>query len=118
MKKLITLFFAIPLLVACKTVNNFYQGLVIDENNNPIKGVIVSELYRENQTETDENGYFKFERYSPNFLGDLVFEKEGYRTDTLQSVRTWAGEKVRYYFVTKDITNVRLERVSNNTEKH
>lgn len=78
--------------ISCIQTNNFYQGRVIDENNNPLENVLVLELYRENQTKTDKTGYFSFDRHSSNFLEDLVFVKKGYKTDTIPTVWHQAGE--------------------------
>lgn len=98
------------LLVSCKpAVNNFYQGRVVDQSNKPLEGVIVNEEDRkEKQTTTDKNGYFKLDR-SPDWLGRLIFIKDGYETDTIASVWHQAGETTEYNFIEKDTTIVRLK---------
>ncbi len=83
----------------------------MDENGKSLEGVTVMEENRKvKQTWTDQTGYFKLDR-SPDWLGTLVFIKEGYETDTIPSVRRQAGEKVRYNFIENDTTIVRLKAV-------
>lgn len=109
MKQAFCLLFLI--LCSCRSVNDFYQGRVVDAQNKPLKNVVVSELYRGSQTSTDTNGYFKLKRYSSSFLGDLVFEKYGYDTDTIPTVWHQAGETTEYGFVKDDTTIVRLRPI-------
>ncbi len=98
------------LLFSCKTkVNDYYQGIVLDQSDKPLEGVIVTEEDRnEKQTTTDKNGYFKLDR-SPDWLGRLIFIKEGYKADTIPSVWHQAGETIEYNFIEKDTTIVRLK---------
>ncbi|MDA3613402.1 carboxypeptidase-like regulatory domain-containing protein [Polluticaenibacter yanchengensis] len=100
-------------LTSCKTANNFYQGKVTDQNNQPLEDVIVIEEDRaENQTKTDKTGYFKLNR-NPDWIGRLVFIKEGYTTDTIPAVSRQAGESIAYNFIQKDTTIVRLIPLNN-----
>lgn len=98
------------LLFSCKTkVNDYYQGIVLDQNDKPLERVIVTEEDRnEKQTTTDKNGYFKLDR-SRDWLGRLIFIKEGYETDTISSVWHQAGETTEYKFIESDTTIVRLK---------
>lgn len=98
------------LLFSCKPrVNNFYQGKVIDQSDKPLEGVIVTEDDRNGkQTKTNKNGYFKLDR-SPDWLGRLIFIKDGYQTDTIATVWHQAGETTEYNFIEKDTTIVRLK---------
>lgn len=109
MKQAFCLLFLI--LCSCRSVNDFYQGRVIDIHNKPLENVSVSELYRGSQTSTDTNGYFKLKRYSSGFLGELVFEKDGYKTDTIPTVWHQAGETTEYHFVKDDTTIVNLRPI-------
>jgi len=102
-------------LISCNDTNNFYQGRVTDENNNPLVGVIVAEDRIEKHVKTDKNGYFKLDR-SPNWLGNLIFVKEGYKTDTLPTVWHQVGETTEYDFIKNDTTIVRL-KLTKNEEK-
>ena len=97
-------------LYSCNSVNNFYQGRVIDEKNNPIEGVIVAEDHIEKHTKTDKDGYFKLDR-SPDWLGRLIFIKEGYKTDTIPTVWHQGEETTEYNFIKKDTTIVRLKTI-------
>lgn len=99
--------------VSCKSANNYYQGKVQDQNGNPLEGVSVFEEGSKDirGTYSDSSGYFKLKR-SPDWLGNLVFIKEGYLSDTVPSVRSLAGERVRYYFIEDDTTVVRLKIAS------
>ena len=85
-------------LFSCNPINNFYQGRVTDVHNNPLENVIVAEDRIERQTRTDKNGYFKLDRNS-NYLGYLIFIKDGYKTDTIPTVWHQAGETTKYNFV-------------------
>ncbi|MGE8302304.1 MAG: carboxypeptidase-like regulatory domain-containing protein [Sphingobacterium paramultivorum] len=98
------------LLFSCKTkVNNFYQGIVLDQIDKPLEGVTVTEEGRnEKQTITDKNGYFKLDR-SSDWLGRLIFIKEGFETDTIPSVWHQAGETTEYNFIGSDTTIIRLK---------
>ncbi|GEM_PF-3193945 len=97
-------------LFSCKSANDFYQGRVTDEDNQPLEDVIVSEDgERDKQTQTDKNGYFKLNR-TPEWLGELIFTKEGYITDTVRTVGSRAGEQIYYNFIYNDTTQVKLRR--------
>lgn len=97
-------------LLSCSSTNNFYHGRVTGFDNTPLENVTVLELYRNNQTKTDKNGYFNFKRYSSDFLGDLVFIKKGYNNDTIPTVWHQAGETTEYNFVENDTTVVKLKK--------
>ena len=103
------------MLLACRQkTNDFYQGVVLDENNVPLENVTVFEEYfKENSTKTDNNGYFKLNQ-TPNWLLRLVFVKEGYKTDTIPAVWAQHGEQLKYQFVTNDTTLVRLKKEKSN----
>ncbi len=93
--------------VSCNQHNNFYQGVVTDTAGTPLAGVRVTEMYRENQTQTDAGGYFRLSK-SPDWVSDLIFVKEGYNTDTIPTVWHPGGETTAYNFVNKDTTRVQL----------
>ncbi|WP_454880794.1 carboxypeptidase-like regulatory domain-containing protein [Sphingobacterium detergens] len=109
-KKNILYLLVLFLLFSCKTkVNNFYQGIVLDQIDKPLEGVTVTEEGRnEKQTITDKNGYFKLDR-SSDWLGRLIFIKEGFETDTIPSVWHQAGETTEYNFIGSDTTIIRLK---------
>ncbi|MCW8313754.1 carboxypeptidase-like regulatory domain-containing protein [Sphingobacterium thalpophilum] len=104
------IFYLLLLLFSCRTgVNNFYQGRVLDGNDQPLEGVtVIEENGKGKQVRTDKSGYFKLDR-SPDWLGRLIFMKQGYRTDTIPSVWRQSGEAIGYNFVEDDTTIVRLK---------
>lgn len=87
----------IGLLSGCGThVNNYFSGIVIDEFNQPIPGVLIQEGLSEKyagKTRTDSKGYFKLKRHS--LLG-LIIAKQGYISDTVKLVETQHGESLLY----------------------
>ena len=106
-------------LVACgHKPTKYYQGMVVDENDGPIENVWVFEEHdSKNRTKTDKKGYFRLKRNS-ELLTHLVFEKEGFKTDTIPAVWSHHGERVDYHFIKEDTTVVRLRTKNpNNTTK-
>ena len=97
-------------LISCNSANNFYQGKVLDENEKPIQSVTIFEEERKNSSvaTTDSTGYFRLAR-SPEWLGNLIFIKEGFKSDTIPSVGRQSGKRIRYYFIENDTTIVRLK---------
>ena len=69
------------------------------------KKISQKKLLWNNETMTDKNGYFRFDR-SPQVLDDLVFIKGSFKTDTIPSVYSVAREMLKYNFVEKDTTIV------------
>lgn len=102
------LFVSLFILLNCQSVRYHYHGKVTDENNVPLKDVFVTLEYFENNTKTDKKGYFKLKRCS-NSLGNLIFNKEGYKTDTIPTVWSQHGEALQYNFIEKDTTVIRLK---------
>lgn len=98
------------LLISFKRkVNDFYQVSVRDQNDNPLEGVsVIEEDRNEQQTRTDENGYFKLD-INPDWLRRLIFTRKGYAADTIPSVWHQAGETIEYNFIENDTTIVRLK---------
>ena len=96
------LFFLLVIFLNCTSVNDYYHGKVTDENNVPLEDVIVTVENFENKTKTDKKGYFKLMR-SSEFLGKLIFRKEGYKTDTIPIIYSHRGESIRYNFIVDDI---------------
>lgn len=107
MKKYLFIFLFI--FMNCNSENDYYFGRVLDENNNPVENAIVIEDNFEGKTKTNNKGYFKLKRNS-GWLGNLIFYKEGFKTDTIPSVRSQHGETLNYNFIEKDTTIVKLQR--------
>ncbi|MEZ4859017.1 MAG: carboxypeptidase-like regulatory domain-containing protein [Flavobacteriaceae bacterium] len=99
------LFFLLVIFLNCTSVNDYYFGRVTDENNNPLENVIVLEEGFENQTKTDENGYFKL-NCTPDWLSSLIFSKQGFKTDTIPTVYIQSGETINYAFIEKKDTTI------------
>lgn len=96
------------MLVSCKEIDDYYYGQVVDDKGNALENVAVEEYKMGNRTKTDEGGYFKLKR-SENWLGSLVFSKEGFESDTLPAVWHQAGETTEYNFLKEDTTLVSLQ---------
>lgn len=107
MKKYLFIFLFI--FLNCNSENDYYFGRVLDENNNPIKNAIVTVDIFEEKTKTNNKGYFKLKRNS-GWLGNLIFQKEGYLTDTIPIVWSQHGETLNYNFIENDTTIVKLQR--------
>lgn len=99
--------FALLLLLvyfsSCNSLKDYYSGIVADELDRPVAGVLVKENlvaeYAFSKT-TDANGYFKFKR-NEGVLPELILSKEGFITDTIYLVFSHAGESLDYSPVIK-----------------
>jgi len=113
MKKLMIIFSAI-LFLSCKWCCNrrqyYYEGYVFDENNQPLSDVRVKEYYTYewNQCVTDSSGYFKMHRSSRDFLPDLIFEKEGYKSDTVGLVGGRHSGNLFFFFLRERKDTLRM----------
>lgn len=97
-------------ITACSRPKDFYSGIVLDKNQIPIENVLIMEDDSTNTTFTDKSGYFKLKR-NPTWLGNIIFIKEGYLTDTIPSVWHQAGETTEYNFLNDDTTVVTLKPI-------
>lgn len=98
MKKSIQLLILI-LSISCKKSQNNFQGYVCN-GKNPIKDVEVIESGSRNMTKTDKKGFFKLKRNAQDFIPDLIFQKKGFETDTVQLMRGGRElQKVRFLFL-------------------
>lgn len=98
------IFLCTLIIVSCTgtKLRDHYSGFVVDDTGAPIAGVSVREDRDEGHSHTtDSAGFFKIERPGKS-VSDLIFSKNGYRTDTVDMVWTMHGEKLAYSgFVTK-----------------
>jgi hypothetical protein len=106
MRKILLL--ALPLLIAsCNNVREYYSGIVVDEKDNPLANVLVEEMlvkeYALKDT-TDDNGHFRFKR-SKNIIVDLMFSKDGYKSDTIPMMWHPGGETTEYSKLLKTDTS-------------
>ena len=92
---------------SCHSTHKFYYGKITDEKNTPLANVLVAEndTLKGRQTKKDKQGSFQLER-TPHWSADLIFIKEGYKTDTIPSVWHQYGETTRFNFVKKKTPTV------------
>lgn len=96
------------LLISCK--NQDYYGYIYDiDNKTPISNVIVNDFLNNKNTKTNQNGYFNLEKGSSS--SKLVFKKENYITDTVNSIQIQNGERMVEKFKGEKIY---LSRISSN----
>lgn len=90
-----------------------YRGYVYSLKKEPLHNVKVYEWT--NPTEhvcTQKNGYFLLNPRSLNFVDDLIFEKEGYVTDTVYSYSAnRRGDKT--HFLTNRSDTVFMKKKTN-----
>lgn len=113
MKKLNLLFlFLILGVFGCKTTPRFYRGYVY-HNNRPLFNVLVkadNPNFLE-KTTTDSLGFFKLSK-SPNSLVSLIFIKEKFKSDTIPSVWSQHGEKIKYTFLNKELDTIKMTKIT------
>ena len=104
------LFILIVALTSCKSSNDFYHGVVTDENKKPIQGVTVCAMNSidKYQTLTNEKGYFKLQQVESGH--NLIFSKESYKTDTIPTVWHQSGETTQYSFIYDEIDTATLSK--------
>ena len=68
----------------------------------PLQNVKVIELESNHETTTNEKGYFSMKKLE-NVSSSLIFEKEGYRKDTIRSIQIQNGEQQQEVFKGKII---------------
>ncbi len=96
-KKLLGIALVIVFVIVYKLAKTqyYYSGYVVDESKHPISDVLVREYKGKRSTVTDKNGHFKFNRDKGNER-HLIFEKEGYLTDTVFVFTLVSEDEVRY----------------------
>jgi len=91
--------------LSCNIYNKkeFYTGYVYDfVTRKPLQNVKVIELESNHETTTNEKGYFSMKKLE-NVSSSLIFEKEGYRKDTIRSIQIQNGEQQQEVFNEKII---------------
>ncbi len=88
--------------MGCKEkLSENYRGYVFNLKKEPLHGVkVYADGVPLEFTYTQKNGYFSLDRGSLTFVDDLIFEKEGYVTDSLETVRYIRGHETIYLFLT------------------
>ena len=102
MKKIFIILVCIMTL-SCNNKKEFYIGYVYDfDTEKPLQNVKVIELESNHETTTNEKGYFSMKKLE-NVSSSLIFEKEGYRKDTIRSIQIQNGEQQQEVFKGKII---------------
>ena len=105
MKKIFIILIYI-IVLSCNTYNSkkeFYTGYVYDfVTQKPLQNVKVIELESNHETTTNEKGYFSMKKLE-NVSSSLIFEKEGYKKDTIRSIQIQNGEQQQEVFKGKII---------------
>lgn len=103
----------------CKTETKtgYYHGYILNKMNKPIANVRVNEYNRVPlMTITDSTGYFKL-YHSPISISNLIFKKEGYQVDTIQTRwNRYSGSGQRFLNKAPDtliLRKVKKEKVKN-----
>lgn len=101
MKKLLVIIFFIT--ISCKEkLSDNYRGYVFNLKKESLHNVKVYEQRDSTKyTYTDENGYFLLPPRSLTFVDDLIFEKKGYITDTVNSYSQRIGARPVTLFLTQ-----------------
>ena len=102
MKKIFIILICI-IVLSCNSKKEFYTGYVYDfDTEKPLQNVKVIELESNHETTTNEKGYFSMKKLE-NVSSSLIFEKEGYRKDTIRSIQIQNGEQQQEVFKGKII---------------
>ena len=97
MKKIFIILIYI-IVLSCNSKKEFYTGYVYDfDTEKPLQNVKVIELESNHETTTNEKGYFSMKKLE-NVSSSLIFEKEGYRKDTIRSIQIQNGEQQQEVF--------------------
>ena len=102
MKKIFIILICI-IVLSCNSKKEFYTGYVYDfDTEKPLQNVKVIELESNHETTTNEKGYFSMKKLE-NVSSSLIFEKEGYKKDTIRSIQIQNGEQQQEVFKGKII---------------
>ena len=94
----------------CRYKPEYFHGYVYDQEGDFVSNVKISFSELPNvYFYTDATGFFrfKFEKFYPN----LIFEKEGYITDTVPTVWIQHGERAIYLFTNKYPDTIYLSKI-------
>ncbi|MFK7787605.1 MAG: carboxypeptidase-like regulatory domain-containing protein [Crocinitomicaceae bacterium] len=97
-------------LTNCGNKSLFYKGYVYSDGK-PLDQVTVSKMNgtQDHSTQTDSKGYFELTK-EQDVVHSLIFEKEGFVTDTVPTVWSQHGEKLNYRFVNKNSDTLFIEK--------
>lgn len=91
-------------LINCNKMQKCYSGYVYDEvSRKPINHVFIKENFSKDfkSTYSNEKGYFKIDNNAES-VGDLIFIRNGYKTDTIVTIWSQRGENLKYKFIRKE----------------
>jgi hypothetical protein len=111
--KIYILFPVLTILMSCSKLQKCYSGYVYDEESRePINRVFIKERFSKDfkSTYSNEKGYFKIDNDSES-IGDLIFIRDGYKTDTIVTVWSQHGENLKYRFVRKESDTLYMQRI-------
>jgi hypothetical protein len=116
-KKNILISFTI-LIISCgdyEVPKKQYEGYVFNEDGKALVGVTIreSDVKKSNSTKTDTNGYFKMNRVSETLVPDLIFEKKGYRIDTIGLTRGTHSGKISAFFLRNQSDTLKMKKIKN-----
>ncbi|SHK24183.1 peptidase associated/transthyretin-like domain-containing protein [Chryseobacterium polytrichastri] len=103
----------ILLFLSCSKSSDFYSGYIYDKTSNkPLSQVYIKENFKTNykSTSSDKNGFFKINNDTES-LGDLIFILKNYKTDTVVTVWSQNGEKIKYRFVGENHDTLYMSRI-------
>jgi len=100
------------ILFGCNNANDHYAGYVVDEAGQPLQGAMVREYSSDGRNiVTDNKGFFKLER-EKGIICNLIFEKKGYKSDTVLTFRIIDNDNTEYCStLTSDTTKIILYKI-------
>jgi hypothetical protein len=112
------LFFVCATIGCSDRVNDFYEGYIYNENNQPLEGVQIIEDYPKLASKglTNNKGYFKFDRSNKNFITNLFVIKHGYRIETIDLQRGNTGQMPSFLFLRKQSDTLFMKKIISNTK--
>lgn len=112
MKKTIEIIILLLMTSCSDSPKESYEGYVY-ENNIPLSNVLIIEdgVNQNNKTVSNNKGYFKLKRSSENFIRDLIFVKDKYKTDTVKLVRGRNSPPIYFLFLRNEKDTIYLKKI-------
>lgn len=94
-----------------------YRGYVYSLEKKPLNNVkVYPDRISSEYTYTQKDGFFSLKRGSLTFLDNLIFEKDGYITDSLETVYYHRGHGTIYLFLTTQSDTLFMRKQTNNVD--